>query len=345
MFLIFFFFVFIHVFFQTHADDIRTLPEALADRVHLLPDILRRSRASSTDKKYIGAFSRFYKWAIMNGMRSRDILPAKAFTVAIYLASLIQSSSSSSSVIAAFYGIKWVHELYGIVSPTSSNLVVNVLEAAKRILSTHTIRKEPITADILTSLYLRLYEENNLKNQRIICACLLGYSGFLRSAELINIRISDIVFNSMYMSIFIECSKTDKYRDGAWVVIAKVDSILCPVKNVLKLIRWGNLSGNDYLLCNICLTKCGYKVRKANKKMSYSNLRDLFIEALAPHVVDVKSFSLHSLRSGGASAAANNGVKDRMFKRHGRWVSDSAKDGYIKDKLDERLSVSMSLGL
>ena len=147
------------------------------------------------------------------------------------------------------------------------------------------------------------------------------------------------------MSIFIECSKTDKYRDGAWVVIAKLGSILCPVENVRKLIRWGNLSGDDYLLCNICFTKCSYKVRKSNEKMSYSNLRDLFIEALAPHVLDVKSFSLHSLRSGGASAAANNGVKDRMFKRHGRWVSESAKDGYIKDKLDERLTVSRSLGL
>ena len=69
------------------------------------------------------------------------------------------------------------------------------------------------------------------------------------------------------------------------------------------------------------------------------------MEALTPHVTDVKRFCLHSLRAGGVSAAANNGVKDRMFKRHGRWVSESAKDGYIKDNIDERLSVSLSLGL
>ena len=35
------------------------LSEVLAARVHLLPDILRKSRADSTDKKYHGAFSRF----------------------------------------------------------------------------------------------------------------------------------------------------------------------------------------------------------------------------------------------------------------------------------------------
>ena len=46
--------------------------------------------------------------------------------------------------------------------------------------------------------------------------------------------------------------------------------------------------------------------------------------------LDPKQFGLHSLRGGGASAAANAGVPDRWFKRHGRWISENAKDGYIK---------------
>jgi len=54
---------------------------------------------------------------------------------------------------------------------------------------------------------------------------------------------------------------------------------------------------------------------------------------------------LHSLRSGGATAAANRGIPDRLFKRHGRWSSESAKDGYVKDSIDERLRVSQCLGL
>ena len=335
----------VHIFFQVYAEDIRELPEVLADRVHLLPEVLRKSRSDSTDKKYSSAFVRFHKWALCNGLRSGDILPAKAFTVAIYLASLIQTVNSPSPAIAAFYAIKWFHDMYGLMSPTNSKLVVNVLVSAKRILSRYTLKKEPVTVEILSRLYTGLYKENNVKNQRIICACLVAFSGFLRSSELLSIKISDIVFNSSYMAIFIECSKTDKYRDGAWIMIAKTGTELCPVENVRKLINWGNLSGDDYLFCNICLTKGGYKFRKSNRKMSYSNLRDLFIEALSPYVSDVKRYCLHSLRSGGATAAANNGVKDRLLKRHGRWVSENAKDGYIKDNINERLSVSLSLGL
>eukprot|EP00731_Ephydatia_muelleri_P026444 Em0018g544a len=51
-----------------------------------------------------------------------------------------------------------------------------------------------------------------------------------------------------------------------------------------------------------------------------------------------------SLRAGGATAAANAGVPDRLFKRHGCWRSESAKDGYVKDSVERRLSVSKSLG-
>jgi hypothetical protein len=39
------------------------------------------------------------------------------------------------------------------------------------------------------------------------------------------------------------------------------------------------------------------------------------------------------LRSGGASAAANAGVPDQMFKRHDTWCSENPKDGYVKVSL------------
>ncbi len=54
---------------------------------------------------------------------------------------------------------------------------------------------------------------------------------------------------------------------------------------------------------------------------------------------------MHSLRSGGATMAANRGIKDRLFKRHGRWKSESVEHGYIKDDLNELLSVTLNLGI
>ena len=43
---------------------------------------------------------------------------------------------------------------------------------------------------------------------------------------------------------------------------------------------------------------------------------------------------MHSLLAGGATTAANAGMPDRNFKRHGRGKSESAKDGYVEDSLE-----------
>lgn len=335
------------MFFQRYNDDVEGLPDVLADKISLLPELLSETRAKSTCTSYKRAFKRWSSWALCNGLTSRDILPAKAFHVALYMTSLIQTANTPSPIVNAFFAIKWFHDLFDYKSPTDSNLVKNILEASKRKLAKPVNKKEPITIELLNKVYNTLYEEGNIFNQRTICACLLAFSGFMRSEELLKLRRSDIVFHSTYMSVFIESSKTDKYRDGAWILIVRTGTRLCPVNNLEHYLKWTGISQDSdmFLMCHMTAMKSGYKVRNDGKHLCYSNLRSLFLEALRPHVKDVSQFGLHSLRSGGASAAANRGIPDRMFKRHGRWLSESAKDGYVKDSVEDRLKVSMSLGL
>ena len=86
-------------------------------------------------------------------------------------------------------------------------------------------------------------------------------------------------------------------------------------------------------------------LNKANKPLSYTRTREIVLEALRNIGLNEKKFGLHSLRSGGATAVANAGVSDRLFKRHGRWRSENAKDGYVADDLKSLLSVTTNLGL
>ncbi|XP_053405894.1 uncharacterized protein LOC123561533 isoform X1 [Mercenaria mercenaria] len=329
------------------SDEIEDLPDVLVDKVTWIPELLKDARADSTTKCYNRGFIRWRKWALSNSLGEKDIFPAKPFIFGIYLCSIVQSSNSFSAVSKSYYSVKWMHDLYGLTSPTDSSLVKNILEAAKRKLSKKIVKKEPVTPVMLLRMFNSLYQENNIKNQRIICACLLAYAGFLRSEELLKIRRSDIVFHSTYINIFIESSKTDVYRDGNWVTISCTGTMLCPVVNLQRYLTWANIDCDSdiYIFCGMSKCKNGYKLRDMNKPISYTTLRELFIEAFKYHVPDISKFGLHSLRSGDATAAANNGIKDRLFKRHGRWRSENAKDGYIKDCLSERLSVSQNLGL
>ena len=144
----------------------------------------------------------------------------------------MQSANTPSPIINAFYSIKWFHDLFDFKSPTDSKLVVNILEAAKRRLAKPVIKKEPITSELFSKMFQTLYSPGNIKSQRTICACLLAFSAFLRSEKLLKLKRSDILINSVYMSVFIESSKTDKYRDGAWILISRTGTFLCPVLNV-----------------------------------------------------------------------------------------------------------------
>ena len=53
--------------------------------------------------------------------------------------------------------------------------------------------------------------------------------------------------------------------------------------------------------------------RKLRKRggLSYTRMRELLLEQLTAIGLDSQQFGLHSLRAGGATAAANAGVLDR----------------------------------
>ena len=71
----------------------------------------------------------------------------------------------------------------------------------------------------------------------------------------------------------------------------------------------------------------------------------LFKKKVADLGFPAQEFSFHSLRSGGATVAANAKVPDQIFKRHGRWRSENTKDGYVKGDLESRLEVTRKIGL
>ena len=61
------------------------------------------------------------------------------------------------------------------------------------------------------------------------------------------------------LQLFIESSKTDQYRDGAWLVVASSDKITCPVALMSRYLDRAKLSDDSPLFCQLSKTKFGYK--------------------------------------------------------------------------------------
>ena len=132
-------------------------------------------------------------------------------------------------------------------------------------------------------------------------------------------------------------------------MISKTNNITCPVLNLSKFVAVAKLSLNS----DQFLFKPGFRSGKksklihANKALSYSRVNEIVRQRLSEFlpVDDAKRITIHSFRSGGATAAAHAGVRDRLFQRHGRWHQEKSKDRYVEDSLEERLGVSAALGL
>ena len=171
--------------------------------------------------------------------------------------------------------------------------------------------------------------------------------GFLRFSEVIKLRRCDIIKSKTFLSIFIEKSKTDVYREGSWVYLTKLDTVLCPIELVSQYFKKGNISDNcqKYIFRGIITTKSHSKLRSCDKHISYTFVRENVMEGLKNIGAETKLFGSHSLRAGGATAAANLGVNDRLFKKHGRWKSEKVKDGYIHESIEAKLIATKNLGL
>ena len=129
-------------------------------------------------------------------------------------------------------------------------------------------------------------------------------------------------------------------------MVARIGSSTCPVAMLERYMAITGMPWSDqgfFLQANSQKTKNGESLRDSGR-FNYSCLRDLFSKKLNKLGFSSRDFGLHSLRAGGATAAANAKVPDRLFKRHGRWKSENAKDGYVKDSLESRLEVSRNLG-
>lgn len=168
-----------------------------------------------------------------------SFLPATSFTVSLYLHHLQENSLGSSTIYGVFYAINWVHKLAGFENrnPCDKFLVESIVEASSRVPRKPVRKTEPITPEILGLILQHYGESSNLLDIRFVCMCLLAYAGFFRISELLSIMRSNNVTEDLYHKIFIEVSKTDKYKEGSWVYIAKTGNFTCPYTYLIKYLE------------------------------------------------------------------------------------------------------------
>jgi integrase len=312
----------------------------LADK---MPSYLGLSRSDNTYAKYNCYYQKWVKFITNKGGKS---LPASDIHVALYIIEMLENKCSHNVISTTYYAIKWFHELHGY-KYEAGPYVSNLIQTAKRMPKTQVVRKDPISPEMLIELCKSLEHNNDLAVTRDL-SIMLSYAGFLRYDEVSNIKFSDVVFEDTHLSIKIRKSKTDQFRDGNTVLVAKGTTIACPVSMLKKYLTQANINWTkeQFLFRPLHRSKGTCKLITKNKNLSYSRARECILARLKGlESTKGANIGLHSFRAGGATQAANSNVKDRCWKRHGRWATDSAKDRYVRDSVESRLEVTRHMGI
>ncbi|CAH3158229.1 unnamed protein product, partial [Porites lobata] len=241
--------------------------ESLKELASRLEATVLASRAPGTTDAYSRSFARWKKFA--SSKSEFQHFPAKTEHVALYLQHLIDTTHSQSAVDSAIYAIQWAHTMAAIPSPTNSPIIHAIREAAKRLVGTRPVnKKEPISAGMITKL---------LRN---VCIFILAYAGFFRIQEVLHIKYGGIYFNSGYVVINVDVSKTDHLRKGNEVVISVGSGEkTCPVKILRRYLTEVESypDQSDHFVFR-ALSKCksGHKLVAINRPVSYSTISEYF---------------------------------------------------------------------
>jgi len=303
---------------------------------------LMESKSKNTVKKYNSAFNKWRKFAKGIGA---EVTPAKEKDVALFITRLIEEDRSWNVIYPVVYAIKFENEVNGHKLDTTHPYIKGIMEAAKRKTKVKVNRKDPITTDIMVEVCEKLKNSTSIIDLRDLTLMAVSYAGFLRFDEAVSLKRKDVKFESSHVELFIEKSKTDQFREGNKVLVARGETPACPVKLMKRYLERIE-ADQDFYIFRPAYKGSSTNLIKKNKKLSYTRAREC-IKRKLQLVGKAKSLNIgtHSFRAGGATTAANNQADERLLQKHGRWSSATSKNRYIKDSVTRSLEVSRLLKL
>ena len=308
-----------------------------------LPAVLAGSVAPATYQRYLGPWRKFLLWCREVGLPLPDSgVPAPPMHVALHMVLLLQSAQSYSVVKAFSAAVSFFHRTVGSPSPCDSQMVQAVRGAAHRALPSGEGRKAPLQYSHLQRIVTHCARPcAPLSDLWMGVWAVFGFFGFFRYSDLARIQVEWCFVTDAGVRIFLESRKNDQFREGSWIFMAaNPGDLVCPVGLARRWLSEAGLQpAGEQAMFPLVVggVVCG------PGPAPYSGVRDQFRATLSLLGIPPDAFGTHSLRSGGATLAANCGVQDRLWREHGGWRSERCALGYVQTAASAKLAVTAAM--
>ena len=318
-------------------------------------DTLRRFVACRWDDKTRAAYETAERgYLALAGELRRE--PDDDRTLALYVLQRVRAGIAAATIKKNVSGILQLRPQLD-----RTPLVQHALAAADRLADVPHGAKLPLTVAQMNSLRAAIWAAPAAYRDPALCEALhtrdwafylLGFVGFFRGAELVQLRWADIYFQwqvspteqvesvdpvaprlaadwasttgeppfPLSASFYLPESKTDASGSGQLVCVRARpgERVECPVQLLMWL--WQRRTAtSSFVFADVRAPR--------DQPLATDTLRGRlkrYLKSFLPSDVVDRDYALHSLRRGGATAAVLAGIPIRLIKRQGRWRSDVA---------------------
>ncbi|WP_424534378.1 tyrosine-type recombinase/integrase [Sphaerisporangium viridialbum] len=304
---------------------------------------LARGLADNTSRAYTRDWNTFTAWCASAG---RTPMPATVETLTEYVTHLAATLTergtlpAPSTIERALACVQSRHKKAGLpLNAEGARLALRAYRKERAAEGERTRKAPPAALDILRAM-IDACDVASLAGLRDRAALVLGFALMGRRSELAALDIEDLAVTLEGLEVLIRQSKTDQDARGEVVPLpygSHPDT--CPVRVVqawmAALAELGITTGP--LLRGVdrhgrITTGSTGASGKAAKRMSGHGL-NLIVRraAIRAGLPGAETYTAHSLRAGGATAAAKAGAPVSAIARHGRWSEKSpVAHGYIR---------------
>lgn len=285
--------------------------------------------AHRTNRTYHSGEKRFIRFCLMHRLvlDNGDILPASEGTL-IYFASYLARTVRHSTIKLYLAAVRNLHISCGYHDPLEGKLLLKkILRGILRYQGQRTILRQPVTPGVLLSIRPILQSWLSPKDYSMVWAAFtLAFYGFLRCSEFTYQGVSRFsshldlctecvsffpsLGNPQHMTVTLKSSKTDSFRAGQSIIIARAASPVCAV------------TAMRYYFQTVSPPKGPLFFFQSGRLLTRSTVVSLLRDAARHAGLPFHSLKGHSFRIGAASVAAAAGLPDWLIKVMGRWSSD-----------------------
>lgn len=268
---------------------------------------------ANTRRAYRADIEHFIAWG--------GSIPCSPDRVAEYLATYA-SILSVATLKRRIASISKAHKLLNYPTPTSSDEVLMTLKGISRV---HGRPQRQATAllkdDLILALAVMPSDMRAIRDKAIL---LLGFCAALRRSELCRVEFDHLNFTSEGIILTLPRSKTDQAGEGRTIAVPLGRGKVCPVNAVT---HWLAISG----IKNGPLFRGIDGANLASKRLCDRSISNIIKLRMGDAGYPEAQYSGHSLRSGLATSAAQQGFSSWDIRRQTGHKSDAMLQRYIRN--------------